>query len=114
MFTMMFQGSVLKIDQPSEITVTTAGVKVNLLSMLDPKLESTLEKVAALLPPEVGESRMGRQPNPNSLRMRVYHFVSALKAKGVDRWSITAQAKEAFKNDNASSVNTYISEGLRK
>jgi hypothetical protein len=111
---MMFQGSVLKIDQPSHITVTSTGVKVDLLGAhkLDARTEENLERADPFLPAEVG--RMGRQPNPNSLRMRVYHFVSALKAKGVDRWEITRQAKEAFQNENASSVNTYISEGLRK
>lgn len=87
MFVLKYMGSVVNIQEPSTITVTPMGVEVTpletkvLKQMLSHEQVSQLDKVgnalevAGLLTPSRNGSNLGRKPDPNSARQRVFTAV---------------------------------------
>lgn len=108
MFTITFQGSIVKVDHPSEILVTHEGVTINLIGKraVDSKLEAVADAIGKALPDMT--TKVGRKPDPNSLRSRVHNFTAFHAAKGLSRQSIIQLATVHFSGANASSLSRYV------
>jgi len=107
MLTLSFQGSTIKVDQPSEILVTSNGVTINPFGK--PKAVRKLESVATAIGnalPDMSKP-IGRKKDPNSLFGRIEAFANGLKAKGKSRAEIISQIKVQFADNNAATVNSY-------
>jgi hypothetical protein len=107
MLTLSFQGSTIKVDQPSEILVTANGVTINPFGKPKAirKLESVAEAIGNALPDM--DKPVGRKKDPNSLFGRIEAFANGLKGSGMSRAEIIAQIKKNFSDANPATVGSY-------
>jgi hypothetical protein len=107
MLTLSFQGSTIKVDQPSEILVTANGVTINPFGKPKAvrKLEAVAEAIGNALPDM--DKPAGRKKDPNSLFGRIEAFAQAQAAKGKSRAEIIGQIKGCFADANPATVNSY-------
>lgn len=107
MLTLSFQGSTIKVDQPSEILVTANGVTINPFGKPKAvrKLESVAEAIGNALPDM--DKPAGRKKDPNSLFGRIEAFAKGLESKGKSRAEIISQIKAHFADANPATVQGY-------
>lgn len=114
MLTLSFQGSTIKVDQPSEILVTSNGVTINPFGK--PKAVRKLEAVAEAIGnalPDMNPKPAGRKKDPDSLRARIETFVNGHRKIGTPRREIQTLARDGFSNNPPTSVASYVSAALR-
>jgi hypothetical protein len=129
MFVLRYLGSILKVEQPSEIVISDAGVKVTPLEestlpvgyvsrplptgprfpkQVDPQLEANAlalgEAVVAELP------KRGKVKDPNSLHSLVHLFVGNLLKHHpkLTTSEVREHARAAFPNANPSTLGVYL------
>ena len=107
MLTLSFQGSTIKVDQPSEILVSANGVTINPVGKPKAvrKLESVAEAIGNALPDM--DKPVGRKKDPNSLFGRIEAFAKGLESKGKSRAEIISQIKAHFADANPATVGSY-------
>ena len=113
MFILKYQGSILKVEQASEINITTDGVKVTLLGETTPKIKNPkLEQIAS----DIGKKIMGQmdlpmrgpKKDPNSTQQRVFATCSKLLSEGFEPSEIRREVLERFPGRNQGSLNGYF------
>jgi hypothetical protein len=101
MFVLKFQGSVLKVEQDSEISIGLDGVKVTPLAVQpkrikDPMLDAISSAVGEAAEAHLKDGRRGAKPNPESTMQKVLAYCNKLNALGQDFNSIRAQVEKTF------------------
>jgi hypothetical protein len=133
MFVLRYLGSILKVEQPSEIIISESGVKVNPLTEEPPRLVTNtrplptgprfpkatpqLEASALAIGEAVVEAmpKRGKVKDPNSLHSLVHLFVGNL-LKHHPTWSmaeVREHARAAFPKANPSTLGVYLYQAVQ-
>jgi hypothetical protein len=119
MFVLKFQGSVLKVEQDSEISIGLDGVKVTPLAVQpkrikDPMLDAISSAVGEAAEAHLKQDGRGRKVDPNSTMSRVFAYVAKLKSEGVDKSVINQRARKEFSQVPSQTLASYLYKGYEK
>lgn len=119
MFVLKFMGSVLKVEQDSEINIGLDGVRVTPLSSIpqrikDPMLDAISSAVGEAAESHLMQERRGMKPNPESTMQRVFAFVAKLKSEGIDKSEINKRGRQEFSHLHSQTLAGYLCSGYKK